>query len=77
MECSSSYLIRAECLPEVCILEESCNWQNVGAGVHHDEEEHATEVHPGQGGIILHDQVQQRGYLLDQHRVKGQEQLEE
>ena len=49
----------------MCIFEEFRYGKHVGAGIHHDEEEHSRQVKPGNVGIVLHNFVQQVGHLLD------------
>ena len=72
-----SHLIWAECLLEMCVFEESCNGQDIGSRVHLDEEEHTSQVQAGQVRVVLHDLVQERGHLLHQDGVKGQQELED
>ena len=48
------------------------NRQHVGASVHHDEEEHPSEVETLQIGVVLHHQIHQVGHLLHQDGVEGQ-----
>ena len=52
------HLVGAEGLLGVCVLEEACDWEDVGASVHHDEVEHSGQVQSGQRRVVLHHQVQ-------------------
>ncbi len=74
---SSSYLIWAEGLFEVRVLEEARDGQDVGAGVHEDEVEDAGQIQSRYPGIVLHYLVQQRRHFLNKHRVKGQQKLQD
>ena len=67
-ECHVTNLVGAEGLLHVGVLEEASDGQDVGASVHHDEEEHTRREDPGNLGVILETEGVK-------HKIKGVKKL--
>ncbi len=61
----TTHLIRPEGLLGVGALQELGNGENVGAGVHHDEEEHTSGETTREVGVVLEYDVDENDYPLD------------
>lgn len=70
-----THLVRSEGLLGVRVLEELGNGQDIGASVHHDEEEHARRESTREVRIVLQYDVGERHYTLHKDGVEGQEKL--
>jgi len=70
------HLIWAECLLEMCVLEEPGDWQHVWPGVHQNEEEYSGQVEPRHWRVVFHHEVKKRRYFLHQNWVEGHQQLQ-
>ena len=71
-----THLFRAVRLPPMQVLEEAGDREDIGPGVHEDEEEDPGEVEARVRRVVLHHAVQQGRDLLHQNRVEGQQQLQ-